>query len=88
MGNTITEAVKFSHLNPFSSPILVKVHFHVIVTMSADTLYGMLARKLRAFEHFDAARLYRHFVRAKGSLKERSNELVVTHTRRAHNPIL
>jgi Transposase DDE domain len=86
--NTIAEAVKFFHLNALSSPILVKVHFDVIMTMIADTLYSMLAQKLRGFEHCDAAKLYRHFVRGKGSLKVKSNEVVLTYPRRAHNPIL
>src|SRR5512139_316014 len=85
--NTIAEAVKFFHLNALSSPILVKVHFDVIMTMMADTLYSMLAQKLRGFEHCDAAKLYRHFARGKGSLKVRGNEVVATYPRRAHSPI-
>jgi len=40
--NGIAEAVKFFHLNALSSPILVKVHFDVALTMIADTLYSML----------------------------------------------
>ena len=86
--NTIAEAVKFFHLNALSSPILVKVHFDVIMTMIADTLYSMLAQKLRGFEHCDDAKLYRHFVRGKASFTVRSNDVVFTYPRRAHNPIL
>jgi len=55
--NTIAEAVKFFHLNALSSPILVKVHFDVIMTTIADILCSMLARKLRGFEQGDAAKL-------------------------------
>ena len=61
--NVISEAVKFFHLNALSSPILVKVHFDMLLTMMADTLYGMLAQKLRGFEKCDALKIYRHFVR-------------------------
>jgi hypothetical protein len=32
---------------------LVKVHFDVVMTMIADTLYSLLARKLRGFENCD-----------------------------------
>lgn len=46
----IAEAVKFFHLNAISSPILVKVAFDVALTMVADTLYTMLAAKLRGSE--------------------------------------
>lgn len=86
--NGIAEAVKFFHLNALSSPILVKVHFDVALTMIADTLYTMLASKLRGFEECHAAKLYRHFVEAKGTVGITDNEVLVTFPRRAHNPIL
>lgn len=86
--NGIAEAVKFFHLNTLSSPILIKVHFDVVMTMIADTLYTMLAQKLRGFEQCDAPKLYRHFVRGKANLRVKSGEIIVTYPRRAHNPIL
>jgi transposase len=86
--NGIAEAVKFFHLNALSSPILVKVHFDVIMTMVADTLYSRLAHNLRGFESCDAPTLYRHFVRGKGEVSVRGGEITVSYPRRAHNPIL
>lgn len=86
--NVISEAVKFFNLNALSSPILTKVHFDVIMTMIADTLYSMLAEKLRGFEHCDASRIYRHFVKGKGHVDLTAQKLSVTFPRRAHNPIL
>jgi transposase len=86
--NGIAEAVKFFHLNALSSPILVKVHFDVLTTMMADTLYTMLARKLRAFEHCDAHKIYRHFIKGKGTIMVENGVVNVIYPRRAHNPIL
>jgi len=86
--NGIAEAVKFFHLNALSSPILVKVHFDVVMTILADTLYTMLARKLRGFQECDAPTLYRHFVRGKGTIELEQDTITVTYPRRAHNPIL
>jgi hypothetical protein len=86
--NGIAEAVKFFHLNALSSPILTKVHFDVVMTAVADTLYSMLAHKLRGFEDCDAPKLYRHFVRGKGTVSVRGDTVTVTFPRRAHNPIL
>src|SRR3989339_1993699 len=86
--NGIAEAVKFFHLNALSSPILVKIHFDLALTMIADTLYTMLARKLRGFEQCDAPKLYRHFIRGKGLVHVRKGSDTVTFPRRAHNPIL
>jgi len=86
--NGIAEAVKFFHLNALSSPILVKVHFDVAMTMIADTLYCMLAKRLRGFEDCDAPKIYRHFVRGKGTVSVKNKTVTVTYPRRAHNPIL
>jgi hypothetical protein len=84
----IAEAVKFFNLNALSSPILIKVHFDVLMTMIADTLYTMLARKLRGFEDCDAPKIYRHFVRGKGTIIVNDGAVDVVYPRRSHNPIL
>jgi transposase len=86
--NVISEAVKFFNLNALSSPILVKVHFDILMTMIADTLYSMLAQKLRGFEQCDAQKIYRHFIRGKADVQITSGAVQVTYPRRAHNPIL
>lgn len=86
--NVISEAVKFFHLNALSSPILVKVHFDILLTMMADTLYCMLAQKLRGFEQCDALKIYRHFVRGKATVAIQDATVRVTFPRKAHNPIL
>ena len=86
--NVIAEAVKFFNLNALSSPILVKVHFDVIMTMMADTLYNMLAQKLRGFQDCDAPKIFRHFVKGKANITVKNGDLTVTYPRRAHNPLL
>jgi hypothetical protein len=86
--NGIAEAVKFFHLNALTSPILTKVHFDVVLTAMADTLYYMLAQKLRGFEQCDAAKLYRHFIKGQGTVSVQDDTVTVTFARHAHNPIL
>ncbi len=86
--NVISEAVKFFNLNALSSPILVKVHFDIIMTMVADTLYNMLAQKLRGFQDCDAPKIFRNFVKGKANITVKNGELTVTYPRRAHNPLL
>ena len=71
-----------------SSPILIKVHFDIVMTMVADTLYNMLAQKLRGFEDCYAPKIYRHFVKGKGAITVKGQELTVSYPKRAHNPIL
>jgi len=86
--NTIAEAVKFFHLNALSSPILVKVHFDVVLTMIADTLYYLLAKRLRGFEECNAPQIFRHFIRGKGQVTVSAEEIHVRYPKRAHNPLL
>jgi transposase len=86
--NGIAEAVKFFHLNALSSPILIKVHFDVVMTMIADTLYSRLAQHLRGFEACDAPKLNRDFVKGKARVQVGHGQVTVTFPKRAHNPIL
>lgn len=86
--NCIAEAVKFFHLNALSSPILVKVHLDVVLTVLADTLYYMLAQQLRGFEECNAPKIYRHFIAGKGDVRYDGSELRVIFPRRAHNPVV
>ena len=86
--NVISEAVKFFHLNSLSSPILTKVHFDIVMTMIADTLYNMFAQKLRGFEQCDAPKIYRHFIKGKANISVKTDKVTVTFPRKAHNPIL
>jgi len=86
--NGISEAVKFFHLNSLSSPILIKVHFDIAMTMIVDTLYSILAGKLRGFEDCDAPKIYRHFVKGKANIDIENGKVTVTFPRKAHNPIL
>jgi hypothetical protein len=75
-------------LNALSSPTLVKVHFEILLTMLVDTLYCMLAQKLRGFEQCDALKIYRHFVGGKATVAIQDGSVRVTFPRKAHNPIL
>jgi hypothetical protein len=86
--NAIAEAVKFFHLNAMPSPILVKVHLDVVMTVIADTLYYMLAQQLRGFEECNAPRIFRHFIEGKGEVFYDGKEVLVSFPKRAHNPIL
>ena len=84
----ISEAVKFFNINALSSPILLKVHFDMVMTMIADTLYWRLAQNLRGFEKCDANTINRSFVHGQGVVGVKNGELIVNYPKRAHNPIL
>ena len=54
----------------------------MIMTMIADTLYTMLAQKLRGFESCDAAKLHRLFVKGKGNVILKDNKITVIYPER------
>ena len=58
------------------------------MTMIADTLYNMFAKRLRGFQDCDAPKIYRNFVKGKANIIVKDREITVTYPRRAHNPIL
>jgi len=86
--NGIAEPVKFFSLNALSSPILIKVHFDVLMTMIAHSLYHFFSQGLRGFEQCRASTIFRKFINMKADLTVRDGEIVVKFPRRAHNPII
>ena len=86
--NGIAEAVKFFSLNALSSPILIKVHFDILMTMIAHGLYHFFSQRLRGFEQCRSSTIFRHFINMKADVVIRGSTIIVTFPRRAHNPIL
>ena len=86
--NGIAEAVKFFSLNALSSPVLIKVHFDILMTMIAHSLYHVLSQKLRGFEECRASTIFRKFINMKADLAIRDGDIIVKFPRRAHNPII
>ncbi len=62
--------------------------FDIVLTMAADTLYAMLAQKIRRHEHCDASKIYRNFIRGSGTVTVTKNEIVVRMRKCANNTIL
>lgn len=86
--NGIAEAVKFFSLNALSSPILIKVHFDVLLTMIAHALYHFFSQKLRGFEECRSSTIFRNFINMKADIVIQNTNIIVTFPRRAHNPII
>jgi len=84
----IAEAVNFFNLNMLSSPILIKIHFDVVLTMIADTLYYHLAQSLRGFEKCNAEKIFRHFVDMPADIEVSESTIRVAYPLRAHSPVL
>jgi hypothetical protein len=86
--NGIAEAVGFFNLNMLSSPILIKIHFDVVLTMVADTLYYHLAQSLRGFENCNAHKIFRHFVDMPAKIEVTDTTVNVAFPLRSPSPVL
>ena len=86
--NKISDLVKFFSLNALSSPIMIRIHFDVVMTMVADTLYKMLAQDLKRFEDCSPYNIFSKFVSTRGGVVVEGNDVTVNMRKRAHTPIL
>jgi len=86
--NKIADLVKFFSLNALSSPIMIRIHFDVVMTMVADTLYKMFARDLRRFEDCSPYNIFSKFVSTRGCVVVKGNDVIVNMGKRAHTPVL
>ena len=86
--NKLAELVSFFNLNALSSPLMIRIHFDMLWTLVADTLYHRFAQDLPRFEQQRADSLFRRFIDMPGQISYDSQGFKVTLRKRAHTPIL
>lgn len=82
------EMVGFFNLNALSSPLMIRIHFDILWTMIADTLYRCFAQDLPRFEHEQAQSIFKRFINFPGKVQYDGKEFVVKIRKRAHTPVL
>ncbi|RLJ03885.1 MAG: transposase, partial [Candidatus Aenigmatarchaeota archaeon] len=86
--NKLGELVAFFNLNALSSPIMIRIHFDILWTLIADTLYHRFAQDLRHFETNIAPTIFRKFIDMPGRVVYDGNKFVIKIRKRAHTPVL
>jgi len=86
--NKLAELITFFNLNALSSPLMIRIHFDVLWSIIADTLYHRFAQDLRRFENALAPQLFRKFIDMPGRIIYDGNTFQVKIRKRAHTPIL
>ncbi len=86
--NKLAELISFFNLNALSSPLMVRIHFDILWTIIADTLYHRFAQDLRRFENVLAPQLFRKFIDMPGRVIYDENNFQIKIRKRAHTPIL
>ena len=84
----IAELVAFFNLNALSSPLMIRIHFDILWTFIADSLYHYFAQDLRRFEHHDAKTLFRKFINMPGRIVYDGENFILKIRKRAHTPVL
>ena len=86
--NKIAELVAFFNLNALSSPIMIRIHFDILWTIIADTLYHRFAQDLRRFENNLAPTIFRKFIDMPGRVVYDGSNFKIKIRKRAHTPVL
>lgn len=86
--NKLAELVAFFNLNALSSPIMIRIHFDILWTIIADTLYHRFAQDLRRFEKKLAPTIFKKFINMPGKVVYDGNKFLVKIRKRAHTPVL
>jgi len=86
--NKLAELVSFFNLNALSSPLMIRIHFDVLWTMIADTLYHRLAKDLRRFETQLAPAIFRKFINMPGKIAYDGKKFILKIRKRAHTPVI
>ena len=86
--NKLSELITFFNLNALSSPLMIRIHFDILWTLVADSIYRRFAQDLRRFEHHDAKTIFRKFINMPGQVVYDGNRFLVNIRKRSHTPIL
>jgi len=86
--NKLAELVSFFNLNALSSPLMIRIHFDILWTMIADTLYRRFAQDLRRFEYHQAPTIFKRFVNMPGKVLYNGNKFQIKIRKRGYTPIL
>jgi hypothetical protein len=87
--NGISEAVQFFHIDALSSMVGMKVDFDMQLTLTASSLYRMMALRIgREYSHSQAKTVFRNLLDVSGKVDILASSVVVTLDKRAHNPYL
>jgi len=86
--NKISELVSFFNLNALSSPLMIRIHFDILWTFIADTLYRRFSQDLRRFEKHNAKSIFKKFINMPGRVVYDGKKFQIKIRKRAYTPIL
>jgi transposase len=86
--NSLSDAVRFFHMNALSSAVGMKVDFDMALLVMASGLYRILAGRMRGYEDAQARQIFRDLVAMPATITVTDKEVEVNFHRRSHLPII
>jgi len=86
--NSLSDAVRFFHLDALSSAVGLKVDFDMALLVVASGLYRLLARRMRGYADAHARLIFQDLLNMPAQVEVDEHEVRVQFHRRAHLPIV
>ena len=86
--NSLSDAVRFFHMDALSSAVGLKVDFDMALLVIASGLYRLVARRMRGYGDAQARQIFRDLLDLPAQVEVSEKEVRVEFQRRAHLPIL
>lgn len=86
--NSLSDAVRFFHMNALSSAVGLKVDFDLALLVLASALYRRIAQRMRGYADAQARLVFRDLIDMPATVDVSADAVTVTLHRRAHLPII
>jgi len=86
--NSLSDAVRFFHMDALSSAVGMKVDFDMSLLVIASGLYRLVARRMRGYSDAQARTLFRDIIDIPATVSAAGDTVTVNFHRRAHLPII
>lgn len=86
--NSLSDAVRFFHMDALSSVVGLKVDFDMALLVIASGLYRLVARRMRGYADAHARQIFRDLLDLPAEIEVTEEEVRVEFHRRAHLPIV
>jgi len=86
--NSLSDAVRFFHMDALSSAVGLKVDFDMALLVIASGLYRLVARRMRGYGDAQARQIFRDLLDLPAEVEITEKEVRVEFHRRAHLPVV
>jgi hypothetical protein len=86
--NSLSDAVRFFHIDSLSSAVALKVDFDMALLVLASGLYRLLAKRMRGYSSAQARTIFEDIINIPATITTTADTVTVKFHRRSHLPII